>query len=52
MVKAIVGFSNQWYSQALQFATVSEIAEGVTTSLTTSIKLFSSLNRAPGTHWL
>lgn len=31
----ILGFSNQWYSQALQFATVSEIAEGVTIRVVT-----------------
>lgn len=32
----ILGFSNQWYSQALQSATVSEIAEGVTIRVVTA----------------
>lgn len=32
---AILGFSNQWYSQALQFATVTEIEEGLTVRVVT-----------------
>lgn len=32
----ILGFSNQWYSQALQSATASEIAEGVTIRVVTA----------------
>jgi predicted nucleotidyltransferase len=31
----ILGFSNQWYSQALQFATVTEIAAGMTIRVVT-----------------
>lgn len=31
----ILGFSNQWYSQALQFATVTEIAEDLTVRVVT-----------------
>jgi hypothetical protein len=31
----ILGFSNQWYSQALQFATVTEIASGMTIRVVT-----------------
>lgn len=49
----ILGFSNQWYSQALQFATVTEIAAGITIRVVTgpyflATKIDAFYNRGKG----